>query len=197
MLVLGLMGDKALHDELRGLLATNVLRQTDTARHGAVDKHTHGPLRARQYVEHRFHQNPEAPHHQRGEEVHQQDFAGGKMQDNPLGVVVQHEMHHQYDTCREQVGIAHPLQIDERGVAQNPRIRMEHPRANEAQRHIEEECVQQWEEVGDEPRSEVKNPVAENSRYQQNDTVQQEDAPIRQCILVEVPIHHLTYKVHI
>ena len=114
-----------------------------------------------------------------------------------LRVVAHPVVYRQHNGTRQDVGIPHALQIDERRIAQDARVCVEHLTADTAQHDEQHQCVHHHAEVLSIQRPVIEHEVADQAREQQDEAVEQKDAPEGQGVLIEIPIEDLTKWIHL
>ena len=92
-------------------------------------------------------------------------------------------MNDECDDTRQAHGQSHPLQVDERRIAQHSGISMEHTEPYDVKDHVHEDGLRQDNNISQCHRSSVIEPEHEQSREITDETVHDEHQPIRQGVL--------------
>ena len=92
-------------------------------------------------------------------------------------------MNDECDYTRQAHGQSHPLQVDERRIAQHSGIGVKHTEPNDVENHVHEDGLRQNDDIPQRHRSIVIEPEHEQSREITDETVHDEHQPIRQGVL--------------
>ena len=119
-----IMRDESLEVEAGGFFVPDILGQADAAVHDAVDQYVFGVFSPEGNVVNHFDQDPHGPHHKDGNPDDDDDFPGGKVDEESFRHPRDGDVDHQDDGAGREHGQPDTLQVDEGGVADDPGVCM-------------------------------------------------------------------------